>query len=270
MKLSVITINYNNATGLERTIKSIINQSPKNFEYIIIDGLSTDRSSEVINLYKEKIDHIIIEKDTGIYNAMNKGIQIASGEYILFINSGDELYNDQTLKNCYSFLHTYDFLSGNTLCISPKGKRKMWKSPQILTSYLLMRYSLSHQSTFIRAKLLKDRPYKEDLRIVSDWEQMIFELLINDASYSYINQTISIFYEDGISRNNKNLNEKERKQVLNNYFSERIQKDILGRTKLNEIINHVPPYSKLYTYILISIRLIRKVYNILYAPKKQY
>lgn len=264
MKLSIITINYNNATGLEKTIKSIINQSKKDFEYIIIDGLSTDQSSEIINSYKEKIDHIIIEKDTGIYNAMNKGIRLASGEYTLFINSGDKLYNNQTLENCYSFLHTYDFISGDTLCIDSKNKKKIWKSPQILTSYILMRYSLSHQSTFIRTKLLKDRPYIETLKIASDWEQMIFELLIKDASYLHIDQILSIFYEDGISRNNKELNEKERKQVLNTYFSARIQKDILGRTELNEIINHIPINTQLYRLILHTVRITRKLYMYIY------
>lgn len=263
MKISIITINYNNASGLERTIKSVINQSKKDFEYIIIDGLSTDHSCEVINSYKEKISHIVIEKDTGIYNAMNKGIQIASGEYILFINSGDTLYNNQVIESCYNSLHTYDFISGNTLCVNIKEK-KIWKSPQILTSYMLMRYSLSHQSTFIRTKLLKNRPYKENFKIVSDWEQMIFELLIKDASYLYINQIISIFYEDGISRNNKELNEKERRQVLNTYFSSRIQKDILGRTELNEIINHIPIDSPLYNLILHTVRIVRKFYTCIY------
>lgn len=264
MKLSIITINYNNAKGLERTIKSVINQSVKNFEYIIIDGFSTDNSSEIISTYNNLIDHIIIEKDTGIYNAMNKGIKIATGEYILFINSGDELFESKVIEKCYKYLHTYDFISGNTLCVGSKQTKKIWKSPNILTSYILMRYSLSHQSTFIKTNLLKKRPYKEDFRIVSDWEQMVFELLINDASYFHIDENISIFYEDGISRNNQILNEKERKEVLDKYFSYRIQKDILGRTELIEIINHIPINSKLYNVLLYVVKITKKIYTCIF------
>lgn len=264
MKLSIITINYNNALGLEKTIKSVINQSRKDFEYIIIDGFSSDNSSDIINLYRSKIDHIIIEKDTGIYNAMNKGIKVASGEYLLFINSGDELSDNSIIEDCYNYLHTYDFISGNTLCVNPKGGKKLWKSPEILTSYILMRYSLSHQSTFIKTKLLKNRPYREDFRIVSDWEQMIYELLVNNASYYYIKKTVSIFYEDGISRNNYELNEKERKTVLNYYFSSRLQEDILGRTELNEIINHIPINSRLFNIVLHTVKITRKFYSFIF------
>ncbi len=89
MKLSIITINKNNAYGLRKTIQSVINQTYSNIEYIIIDGASTDGSIDVIKKFEDKIDWWASEPDTGIYNAMNKGIKIATGDYCQFLNSGD-------------------------------------------------------------------------------------------------------------------------------------------------------------------------------------
>ena len=92
-QISIITINYNNASGLEKTIRSVVEQIYNEYEYIIIDGASSDKSKEVIQEYQRYIDFWCSEKDSGIYNAMNKGIQKASGEYLLFLNSGDVLNN---------------------------------------------------------------------------------------------------------------------------------------------------------------------------------
>lgn len=92
-QISIITINYNNASGLEKTIRSVVEQTYNEYEYIIIDGASSDKSKEVIQEYQRYIDFWCSEKDSGIYNAMNKGIQKASGEYLLFLNSGDVLNN---------------------------------------------------------------------------------------------------------------------------------------------------------------------------------
>ena len=102
MKYSIITINYNNRDGLENTIKSVINQTCQDFEYIVIDGGSTDGSVDVINKYADKIDYWISEPDKGIYNAMNKGILRAHGEYLNFMNSGDYFYDNEVLEKMYS------------------------------------------------------------------------------------------------------------------------------------------------------------------------
>ena len=96
-QISIITINYNNASGLEKTIRSVVEQTYNEYEYIIIDGASSDKSKEVIQEYQRYIDFWCSEKDSGIYNAMNKGIQKASGEYLLFLNSGDVLNNSAVL-----------------------------------------------------------------------------------------------------------------------------------------------------------------------------
>ena len=98
-QLSIVTINLNNKIGLEKTIVSVINQKYRNFEFIIIDGNSTDGSVDIIQKYQDKITYWISENDSGIYNAMNKGIANSKGEYILFLNSGDYLFNDSTIDD---------------------------------------------------------------------------------------------------------------------------------------------------------------------------
>src|SRR5687768_15687660 len=98
-KISVITINLNNQIGLRKTLESVVNQTSESFEYIVVDGSSTDGSVEVLNKYKDRIAHLRSEKDTGIYHAMNKGIKLAKGEYLLFLNSGDWLADNRSLEN---------------------------------------------------------------------------------------------------------------------------------------------------------------------------
>ena len=109
-KLSIITINYNNFEGLNRTLKSVINQNLKNFEYIVIDGGSTDGSKELIEKYADKISYWVSEPDRGIYHAMNKGIVKASGEYLLFMNSGDLFYNNFILNEVIDDISKYDLI----------------------------------------------------------------------------------------------------------------------------------------------------------------
>ena len=101
MKFSIITINYNNCEGLRRTIESVVNQTCHDFEYIIIDGGSTDGSVDVIKQYADQIDYWVSEPDKGIYNAMNKGVAVAKGEYCLFLNSGDSLHNNSALAKVF-------------------------------------------------------------------------------------------------------------------------------------------------------------------------
>ena len=117
-KLSVITINYNNKNGLIKTINSVINQTYKDFEFIIIDGGSTDGSLEVIQEYSGQINYWVSEPDNGIYHAMNKGIVMAKGEYCNFMNSGDCFFDEQVLKNAFSHNLSVDIFIG-------KAKRRI-------------------------------------------------------------------------------------------------------------------------------------------------
>lgn len=113
MKISIITINYNNVEGLKRSIESVVNQTSKDYEYIIIDGGSTDGSVDVIKLYSNRIDYWESEPDRGIYHAMNKGVKLATGEYVIFMNSGDKFYSNEIIADFIKLNPKEDILSGD-------------------------------------------------------------------------------------------------------------------------------------------------------------
>ena len=115
MKLSIITINYNNRDGLQKTIESVVSQSFKDFEWIVIDGGSNDGSRELIERYAESISYWVSEPDKGIYNAMNKGIKASNGDYLLFLNSGDSLCDEYVIADFQKLSFTEDIISGNII-----------------------------------------------------------------------------------------------------------------------------------------------------------
>lgn len=220
MKLSIITINYNYAKGLEKTIQSVISQSSKDYQYIVIDGGSKDDSKNVIDKYTEHISNWISEPDKGIYNAMNKGIAQATGEYILFINSGDSLYNNGVISTVIPLLKNTDLISGHTNLVKDDIS-EIVKSRKQVTFKDLFRYSIDHPSTFIRRELFeKIGVYDENLKIISDWKWFIIALAKHNVSYLPIDVIISTFVFDGISSlpENKAKLLAERKQVLEQEF----------------------------------------------------
>ena len=216
-KLSIITINYNNLEGLKRTVESVVNQTWKEFEYIVIDGGSTDGSAAYIESQSEHFDYWVSEKDTGIYNAMNKGIKVATGEYLLFLNSGDELIDIEALNKNHFHLEEMDLIYFDINVISDTTSF-IKKYPKFLSFTFLYDDTIHHQSTFIRKSLFnKIGYYDEKLKIVSDWKFFIVALIKENASYKYINATFSNYYLDGISSRVDYT--EERKQVLTGFFS---------------------------------------------------
>lgn len=199
---------------MRKTIKSIVNQTYKDFEFIIIDGASSDSSLDVINEYSNCIDYWISEPDMGIYNAMNKGIDIARGEYCIFINSGDCLYNNETLSAVSIELDGTNIITGTTMF----ENGEQWFPPNSLSIPYFYTSSLSHPASFIKMSLLKKYHYDESLKIVSDWKFFLQILLIEGVSYKPLNIIISIFDISGISMNNPDLCMKERQNVLDNDF----------------------------------------------------
>ena len=216
MKLSIITINYNNREGLLKTIKSIIAQTYRDFEYIIIDGGSTDGSVDVIKEYSEYIDYWVSEPDKGIYNAMNKGVQVAHGDYCQFLNSGDWLYSSTSIENILPLLNgSYDIISSYTNIIDHGHiKRLKSGSPYELTLIGLINRSLSHPSSFIKRDVLIEYPYDDSLKIVADWKFFI-EAYINKMQFCHVDLDIAFFDTSGISSSNHELLMIERTKVLN-------------------------------------------------------
>lgn len=213
MKLSVITINYNNLDGLKRTVPSITSQTYTGYEFIVVDGGSTDGSKEYI-ASQERIDTWVSEPDKGIYNAMNKAVGMAHGEYCIFMNSGDTFFSPQVLEKCINRLGSYDFIGGRSVYME-KDKAYPFIPPQEMNIDFLLCNALCHQSLFTRTEVLKKYPFNENHRIVSDWEQFFKAWYITDCSFASLEIFVSIFYLDGISGTNKALDFKERDETIN-------------------------------------------------------
>lgn len=231
MKISIITINYNNCIGIEKTIKSVLNQTIKDYEYIVIDGGSTDGSVDTLKQNDKNITYWVSEPDKGIYNAMNKGIRKAEGEYCIFMNSGDAFYDLNVLENVIPFLDGTDVVYGNTEYTDGKIRKSVDEPPYFSFFFVS---SFSHQSTFIRTELLKKYLYDESLKIVADWKFFLQTLILNNGSFKAVDLQISLYDATGISSTNKILYEKEREQVLNSLFPQWMLTDynnlVYGRT----------------------------------------
>ena len=205
-KISIITVNLNNSIGLKKTMDSVINQTAfKNVEYIVIDGGSTDGSFELIQSNKSNIFYYVSEKDNGIYDAMNKGINAATGDYCLFLNSGDYLYENDAIEKMMPNL-IEDVVYGD-LMINEKSK-KIYKS-NIDIAYFNYE-SLPHPSSFIKTELLKDNLYKTDYKIISDW---IFfrECMAKGKKFKHVDITVSNFYLGGVSSSANNILKEKRR-----------------------------------------------------------
>lgn len=198
-KISVITINYNNAEGLNKTIQSVVSQSYRNIEYIVIDGGSFDGSKSIIDDQKERIAFWVSEPDHGIYNAMNKGITAATGEYLIFINSGDLLYHDQIIEQAVNRGLDQDLVYGDLIFVEEKQERE-WIVDDELTFGTFYKATIPHPSTFIKRSLFDTVGlYNERNKIVSDWEFFMLAVCKYNCSYKHINLTIARFFQGGIS-----------------------------------------------------------------------
>lgn len=197
MKLSIITINYNNREGLIRTIHSVISQTYHDFEWIIIDGGSSDGSHEILRDHETLFSHWVSEPDNGIYHAMNKGIVQAQGEWLLFLNSGDCLFNDKVLNEVFLNEYTEDVVYGNR-AIEKDGGYIVNRYPDTVSLSFFYHYSLCHQATFYRRTLFEEALYDESYSIAGDWAYFL-DLLFKGKRFRYIDTTVALYDTTGIS-----------------------------------------------------------------------
>ena len=219
MKLSVITINYNNCDGLRKTIESVVNQTYKDFEYIVIDGGSTDGSVDVIKEYADRIDYWVSEPDKGIYNAMNKGVDVAKGQYHNFMNSGDVFCSTDTIERVFESNPIADIICGNVLMPS------RFEPPLKITFNKLFSGTICHQAAFIIASLMKKYKYDENLKIVADRKFFIQALILENCSYQAIDVDVVNYDINGFSSNNRSLTSYETSKVMEELIPERIRQD---------------------------------------------
>jgi len=199
--ISIISINRNNKIGLQRTIDSVICQSKSDYELIIIDGGSKDGSLELIHQYSKNFTYWNSEPDNGIYHAMNKGILKATGEYLLFLNSGDWFVDEHVLENVFHDKQTADIISGDIYFYDSQKKEIKWRvnSPDKITAKTLFYGNIPHQATFIRRELFnKFGLYNEELKIASDWLFFQAAFIEHGATYHHVPLVVSFFNIDGI------------------------------------------------------------------------
>lgn len=195
-KISVVTINFNDKEGLCRTFQSVFSQTNKNFEYIVVDGGSTDGRRQVIQENSSRINRWVSEPDKGVYHAMNKGVRMATGEYVLFMNSGDVFYSETVVEHALLLLKDKSVYAGDIYRVDSKD---FVISPRHMFFHYIISNPLCHQAVFTRRDLLIERPYNEDNKIVSDWEWFFRELVFFDASYEKIDLCVAKYDEGGIS-----------------------------------------------------------------------
>ncbi len=243
-KISVVTIVYNGESLIEKTILSVINQSYKNLEYLVIDGKSTDNTLEIINKYKANINIISSEKDTGLYDAMNKGQQLSTGDFIIFMNAGDQFYNNQVLENIASINNlTSDIYFGETMFVDEVFKEIGVRS--VVTPHKLpkklnkqnFKYGMvvCHQSIIIRKALCSQFNIKYRFCADIDW---ILNALEKSNSNINVNMIVSKYLVGGISDKKKISSLIDRFEVFTKHF---------GFTKT------------LYAHCIIVVRFFRKI-----------
>lgn len=218
-KLSVITIVYNNVKDIERTMLSVLNQTYKNIQYIIIDGGSTDGTKDIIDQYKDKLSQFISERDNGIYDAMNKGLSLATGDYVLFMNSGDEIYGKETVKEVLESAPGADIYYGETEMFDEHwhslGQRRH-HAPETFDWHSFKHgMSISHQAIYVKRSLAVpyDLQYKYSADI--DW---IIKVAKNASSIVNTNSYVAKYLVGGISKQKHMASLKERFRIFSKYY----------------------------------------------------
>ncbi len=196
--LSIITINYNNVEGLKKTISSVVSQTFSDFEFIVIDGDSIDGSAEVVERNKDNFRYCVSEKDTGVYNAMNKGIKASKGDYLLFLNSGDIFTSETAIAD----FTAHPKFKGDIIYGDYKFEKGEKIYPDHLTPFFFMKTSLPHQSTIFKRKVFEEMGcYDERYNIVADRAFYLSCFLSGKFHFQHIKYLLTIFDLKGLSNN---------------------------------------------------------------------
>lgn len=264
MKFSIITVNYNNKEGLERTIMSVITQSFHDYEFIVIDGGSTDGSVDILNKYNEQITYWVSESDGGIYQGMNKGIVKAKGEYLNFMNSGDCFYNNDVLAKVNAYDYHDDFIVGKDYHYNPiSGKGHVSIQPPRTTMIHFFIATLDHQSSFIKRELFNNSLYDESHTLVSDWIFFTEKIVKEDKHVQFIPEIICRREEGGLSEQQRDRNRKEIDEYLHGFMPIGIYKDYqtlaqLDKTTIYRLFKICENKNKIHA-LIFCIKLITKL-----------
>ena len=296
-KLSIITINYNNAEGLRQTLASVAMQTCREFEHIIVDGGSNDESVDIIREYESIISNrksIILkwvsEKDNGIYDAMNKGVEIASGirvvnalnrselvedknkgikkatgDYLYFLNSGDVLADEKVIEGLMTQLGDADILVGRVNCVSNGtivGQTPLLSETD-MSMYQMYLHGINHQSAIIRRSIQLEHLYDATLKIGADWKFFVEAIVLGGAMVKFVDSIFANYDVSGVSSNTAQLRQ-EREKILADILPERIARDYLAIAphyydvvRVEWLLHH-PFWYKLYRGITTFARKLNK------------
>jgi glycosyltransferase involved in cell wall biosynthesis len=218
-KLTIITIVYNNVRDIERTIHSVLNQTYQNIEYIIIDGQSTDGTLAVIEKYRSKISKIISERDKGIYDAMNKGLAMATGDYVLFMNSGDELYDEQTVEDVFDSAPGADIYYGETEMYNDNWEslgRRRHQAPEVFNwKSFQCGMNVSHQAIYIKRSIVEPYDLKYKYSADIDW---IIKATKKASNIVNVRRYVAKYLVGGMSKKKHRESLKERFEIFTKYY----------------------------------------------------
>ena len=220
--ISVITINYNNAEGLSKTISSVVEQTYSEIEFIVIDGASKDASADVLEASKDKISKLVSEPDTGIYDAMNKGIKLARGEFLLFLNSGDFLTNPKALSDFVA----HEKFSGDIIYGDYKFENGEKIYPDTLPPNYFMKTSLPHQSTLFKSDVFDEMGYyDESYKMGADRAFFLKCFVSNKFTFSHVPYLLTKFDLQGISNNPEYLLRKQAEdtRMLKSFYGDKYE-----------------------------------------------
>lgn len=238
--VSIITVVFNGEHTLQRTINSIAAQTYKNIEYLIIDGASTDGTSKIIAANQLHISKVVSEPDDGLYDAMNKGLQLATGDYVWFINSGDEIAHPDVLSHIFENNPSADIYYGNTLIVDDNGAEIGWRRlspPEQLTWKSFKKgMVVSHQSIIVHKKVC--RLYQLKYRFSADFDWVLYALK-NSKIVINTHQTLSRFLDGGLTKKNIVPGLKERFRIMVEYFG-----------LVSTLFHHIPISLKFINFIV--------------------
>jgi glycosyltransferase involved in cell wall biosynthesis len=236
MILSIITINLNNLSGLIATTQSVLPLIGNNVEWIIIDGESTDGSVEYIKGLQENCCRFLIEKDSGIYEAMNKGVSMSCGDYIVFMNSGDRFVDGIILDELLNSLQA-DIVYGDCLINTNQGFI-LEKQPSLLSFQSFYSGCICHQSTFVRRAIQEKYPFDENMKLASCRKFFLDSIVFGNVSVQYLGYPIAIYDTDGLSSIYKDRLLDEVDNFIGDYLPPMVINDMKRLRQYDRIANN--------------------------------
>lgn len=242
-KISVVTVCYNALSSIEKTILSVISQTYSNLEYIIIDGCSTDGTIDVIKKYEGRVTKWISEPDKGIFDAMNKGLDLSTGDWVLFMNAGDVLVSNTIIQSVFksSELNNYSVIFGDMIAVYPHKCVPVKARPFFKATHKFVPMGFSHQSSIVKLEDAKRIKFDLSYKVTADYN-MIYKIFMEGGKLYYYEDVISAVTVDGFSSNNRRLQLQEIGRIVGYNSKMLIQLKIaiyLMKYKLIKLMNRL-------------------------------